>query len=524
MNDAAPAKPTKESSKSSKSAGHGRIYDNIAQTIGNTPLVRLNRIAEEAGAKGRVLLKLEFFNPLASVKDRIGLAMIDALEAAGKITPETTLIEPTSGNTGIALAFVAATRGLRLILVMPESMSLERRKMFHHLGAELVLTPAEKGMRGAVERAEALAKEIGNAVIPGQFDHPANPAIHERTTAEEIWNDTGGEVDIIVSGVGTGGTITGCARALKPRRPELRMIAVEPTTSPVLSGGEPGPHKIQGIGAGFIPVNCDTSLVDYVIQVDNETAFKTARRLARLEGIPAGISTGANVAVALQIAALDGMEGRTIVTFACSFAERYLSTPLFADEEAAKESAANIKTRKGSASAGNGSGAAKAGAAGGGVGGVARARAATSHTAAAAADAGAAAADAGAAAAAKTGGTGTASPAQTTAATSTAAQPAEAPAAPQQSSSAAPAKAPDAAQAAGGSNPRSGIAGAGDAAAGAAEAGDRTAAKANDNTQEVADLQRNDRPSPATTDGGETGEAAGAPASGGTGEGTKGKS
>lgn len=329
MNDATEVKSTTDE----PAPRHGRVYENIAQTVGNTPLVRLNRIAEEAGAKADVLLKLEFFNPLSSVKDRIGLSMIDALEQAGRISATTTLIEPTSGNTGIALAFVCATRGYKLVLVMPESMSIERRKMFEHLGARLELTPAEKGMKGAIARAEEMLGEIGDAVIPGQFDNPANPAIHEATTAEEIWNDTGGKVDVIVSGVGTGGTITGCARALKPRRPELRMIAVEPTASPVLSGGDPGPHKIQGIGAGFVPENCDATLIDYVIQVDNETAFKTARRLALLDGIAGGISTGANVAVALQVAALDGMAGRTIVTFACSFAERYVSTALFESAE-----------------------------------------------------------------------------------------------------------------------------------------------------------------------------------------------
>jgi cysteine synthase A len=315
-----------------KSWGRGRVYDSIAETIGHTPLVRLSKIAEQAGAKADVLLKLEFFNPLSSVKDRIGVAMIDALEAAGRITPgKTVLIEPTSGNTGIGLAFVAAARGYRLILVMPETMSLERRKILTHLGAELDLTPGPGGMPAAVERANELAKNIPNSVIPGQFDNPANPLVHEKTTAEEIWNDTHGKVDAIVVGVGTGGTITGIGRVLKPRKPGLKIIAVEPSTSPVLSGKPRGPHKIQGIGAGFIPSILDTSLIDEIVTVSSEQAFETSRLVAKVEGIPGGISTGANVAAALEIAKRPEYAGKTIVTFAPSSAERYYSSDLFLD-------------------------------------------------------------------------------------------------------------------------------------------------------------------------------------------------
>lgn len=315
-----------------KSWGRGRVYDSIAETIGHTPLVRLSKVAQDAGAKADVLLKLEFFNPLSSVKDRIGVAMIDALEAAGKITPgKTVLVEPTSGNTGIGLAFVAAARGYRLILVMPETMSLERRKILTHLGAELDLTPGPGGMPAAVERAAELAKSIPNAVIPGQFDNPANPLVHERTTAEEIWNDTQGKVDAIVVGVGTGGTITGVGRVLKPRKPSLKIIAVEPSTSPVLSGKPRGPHKIQGIGAGFIPSILDTGLIDEIVTVSSEQAFETSRLVAKTEGIPGGISTGANVAAALEIAKRPEYAGKTIVTFAPSSAERYFSSDLFVD-------------------------------------------------------------------------------------------------------------------------------------------------------------------------------------------------
>ena len=315
-----------------KTWGRGRVYDSIAETIGHTPLVRLSKIAAAAKVKADILLKLEFFNPLSSVKDRIGVAMIDVLESQGRITPgKTVLVEPTSGNTGIGLAFVAAARGYRLILVMPETMSIERRKILTHLGAELELTPGPGGMPVALERANELAKSIPNAVIPGQFDNPANPLVHEKTTAEEIWNDTHGKVDALVIGVGTGGTLTGCARALKPRKPSLKIIAVEPTTSPVLSGKPRGPHKIQGIGAGFIPSILDTSLIDEIVTVSNEQAFEMARLLAKVEGIPGGISTGANVAAALTIAARPEYVGKTIVTFAPSAAERYYTSDLFLD-------------------------------------------------------------------------------------------------------------------------------------------------------------------------------------------------
>jgi cysteine synthase A len=312
-----------------KQPGHGRIYGSITETMGNTPLVRANRITAEAGTKADVLLKLEFFNPLASVKDRIGVSMIEDLESKGKIKPGTTLIEPTSGNTGIALAFVAAAKGYPLILVMPESMSIERRKMLLLLGARLELTPAAQGMRGAVARAQELAKEIPNAIIPQQFENPANPAVHVRTTAEEIWNDTQGKVDVVISGVGTGGTITGVGRALKAKKPSVRMVAVEPEDSAILSGRQPGPHKIQGIGAGFVPAILDRGIIDEVVTIGNETAFATARRVARLEGIPVGISSGAAVAAALEVGGRKDMAGKTIVVIIPSFAERYLSTALF---------------------------------------------------------------------------------------------------------------------------------------------------------------------------------------------------
>ncbi|MEZ5786669.1 MAG: cysteine synthase A [Xanthobacteraceae bacterium] len=309
--------------------GRGRVYDSITDTIGDTPIVRLNRLPQLQGIKAQILAKLEFFNPIASVKDRIGVSMIDALEAEGRIKPDTVLIEPTSGNTGIALAFVAAARGYRLILVMPDSMSMERRKMLALLGAELVLTPAAQGMSGAVAKADELAKEIPNSVIPQQFRNPANPDIHRRTTAEEIWNDTHGAIDAFISGVGTGGTITGVGQVLKPRKPSLRIIAIEPEDSPVLSGGKPGPHKIQGIGAGFVPDVLDRSVIDEVITVSNQTAFETARALARYEGIPGGISSGAAVAAALKVGAHPEYAGKVIVTVLPSFAERYLSTALF---------------------------------------------------------------------------------------------------------------------------------------------------------------------------------------------------
>jgi cysteine synthase A len=309
--------------------GRGRVYQSITETIGDTPLVQLNRLAKAKNVKARILAKLEFFNPIASVKDRIGVNMIDAMERSGAIQAETVLVEPTSGNTGIALAFVAAARGYRLILVMPESMTVERRKMLALLGAELVLTPAAQGMRGAVAKAEEIVKELPNAIIPQQFRNPANPEIHRTTTAEEIWNDTGGDIDYFVSGVGTGGTITGVGQVLKPRKPDLKIIAVEPEDSPVLSGGQPGPHKIQGIGAGFIPEVLDRSVIDDVITVGNQTAFDTARLLARLEGIPGGISSGAAVAAALELAARPGMDGKSIVVIIPSFAERYISSALF---------------------------------------------------------------------------------------------------------------------------------------------------------------------------------------------------
>jgi cysteine synthase len=309
--------------------GRGRIYDSITETIGNTPLVRMDKLAKKHGIKANLLAKLEFFNPIASVKDRIGVSMIDAMEADGTIKPDTVLIEPTSGNTGIALAFVAAARGYRLILVMPETMSIERRKMFALLGAELELTEGPKGMKGAIARAEELNKEIPNSVIPQQFENPANPAIHRSTTAEEIWNDTDGKVDVFVSGIGTGGTITGVGQVLKPRKPDLHIVAVEPSASPILSGGEPGPHKIQGIGAGFVPAILDREVIDEIVQVSNEEAVDTAREVARTEGIPVGISSGAAVAAALKVAARPEMAGKNVVIIIPSFAERYLSTVLF---------------------------------------------------------------------------------------------------------------------------------------------------------------------------------------------------
>jgi cysteine synthase A len=318
--------------KAARTHGRGRIYDSITDTIGDTPLVRLDRIAAMKDVPAHLLAKLEFFNPIASVKDRIGVSMIEALEEQGRIKPGlTTLIEPTSGNTGIALAFVAAARGYRLILVMPETMSVERRKMLKLLGAELVLTEGAKGMRGAIQRADELTKEIPDALIPQQFQNPANPEIHRRTTAEEIWNDTHGEVDVFLAGVGTGGTITGVGQVLKERKPGVKIIAVEPADSPILSGGNPGPHKIQGIGAGFVPGNLDSSLIDEVIRIGNETAFTTARRAAALEGIPAGISSGATSAAALEVGSRPGMAGKRIVTIVASGAERYLSTELFTE-------------------------------------------------------------------------------------------------------------------------------------------------------------------------------------------------
>ena len=313
----------------SKTPGRGRVYSSITETIGDTPLVRLDRLAKEKGVKAEILLKLEFFNPIASVKDRIGVSMIDALEASGKLKPGGTLVEPTSGNTGIALAFVAAARGYRLILVMPETMSLERRKMLAFLGAELELTPGPQGMKGAVAKAQELVATIPGAIIPQQFENPANPEIHRKTTAEEIFNDTGGKLDVFIAAIGTGGTITGVGEVLKSRLPNLKVIAVEPEDSPVLSGGQPGPHKIQGIGAGFVPGVLDTKIYDEVVTVGNQTAFETSRLLAKIEGIPGGISTGANVAVALELAARPENAGKRIVTIAPSFAERYISSALF---------------------------------------------------------------------------------------------------------------------------------------------------------------------------------------------------
>ena len=309
--------------------GRGRIYGSVLETIANTPLVRIPRISEEEGLKSELLLKLEFFNPLASVKDRIAVGMITALEQDGKIGPGTTLVEPTSGNTGIGLAFVAASRGYRLILTMPESMSIERRKMLALLGAELVLTPKEEGMGGTLRKADELLESIDGAVMPSQFSNPANPAIHEATTAEEIWADTGGKVDAVVAGVGTGGTFSGCARVLKQKNPDLKMFAVEPEGSPVLSGGDGGPHMIQGIGAGFVPENMSPELMDEAILVSNDQAFDTARRLARTEGIPVGISSGAALCAGLVVARRPEMAGKTIVVIIPSFAERYLSTALF---------------------------------------------------------------------------------------------------------------------------------------------------------------------------------------------------
>ena len=308
----------------------GRIYKDITETVGATPLVRLNRIPKRDGIKAEILAKLEFFNPLASVKDRIGLAMIDAAEKTGKIVPGvSTLIEPTSGNTGIGLAFVAAARGYQIILTMPDSMSIERRKMLAILGARLELTPREKGINGAIARAEELLKEIPNSFMPQQFQNPANPAVHKRTTAEEIWKDTGGKLDYFVAGVGTGGTITGVGQVLKPRLPGLKVVAVEPTASQVLAGGKHSPHPIQGIGAGIIPDILDRSVIDEIIAIDNDAAFKTARDMAALEGIPVGISSGAAVAAALKIGARPEAAGKRIVVIIPSFAERYVSTPLF---------------------------------------------------------------------------------------------------------------------------------------------------------------------------------------------------
>jgi cysteine synthase A len=316
--------------------GRGRIYDDIIATIGDTPLVRAPRLSEKHGAKADVLLKLEFFNPLASVKDRIAISMIEAGERDGTIKEGTTIVEPTSGNTGIGLAFVCAARGYRCVLTMPETMSIERRKMMQLLGAEVILTPQEEGINGALNKADELTAEIPGAFQPMQFANPANPDVHRRTTAEEIWNDTGGKIDVLVSGVGTGGTVTGCAQVLKERNPNLHVVALEPEVSPVLSGGEPGPgNAIQGIGAGFIPEVLDTDLIDEVITIGNDEAFAMAREAAILDGIPCGISSGAALIGAFKVAARPEMEGKTVVTVLPSCSDRYMSTPLFEESQGA---------------------------------------------------------------------------------------------------------------------------------------------------------------------------------------------
>jgi cysteine synthase A len=308
-----------------------RIYNDITETIGNTPLVRLNRTAKEHGAQAEILLKLEFFNPLSSVKDRIGNAMIEEALKTGRINKDTVLIEPTSGNTGIALAFVAAAKGLKLILTMPETMTTERRKILKILGARVVLTEGPKGMKGAIAKAEELAAKIPNSLILQQFSNPANPEIHRRTTAEEIWRDTDGKVDIIVSGIGTGGTITGIGEVLKPRKPSLKIVALEPAGSPVLSGGQPGPHKLQGLGAGFIPSILNTKIYDEIIRVKEDDAAPISKQVIKLDGIPVGISSGAAIWAALQLAKRPENKGKQIVAIIPSGTERYLSSWLFAD-------------------------------------------------------------------------------------------------------------------------------------------------------------------------------------------------
>lgn len=324
-----PAKAKPATSPEPKPEFRGRVYDSILETVGATPLVRLGRLAAEAKCKADLLGKCEFFNPMASVKDRIGLAMIEAAEKDGRIKPGATLVEPTSGNTGIALAFVAAAKGYKLILTMPESMSVERRKMLALLGAKIELTPAPRGMSGAIQRAQEIVAATPGAIMLQQFENPANPEIHRRTTAEEIWKDTGGAVDVVISGVGTGGTLTGIADVLKKRKPSFRMIAVEPEDSPVLSGGTPGPHKIQGIGAGFVPAILNMDAIDEILRIGNETAFQMARRVARVEGLPVGISSGAAIAAGLEVGSRPDMAGKTVVVILPSFAERYLSTALF---------------------------------------------------------------------------------------------------------------------------------------------------------------------------------------------------
>ncbi len=312
-----------------KRAGRGKIFESILDTVGDTPLVRLPRLTAALKPKGEVVAKLEFFNPIGSVKDRIGVAMVEYLEAKGLLKPGGMIVEPTSGNTGIALAFVAAAKGYKLTLVMPESMSIERRKMLLILGARLELTPAERGMAGAVARAREIVEATPGAVMPQQFENTANPLIHRVSTAEEIWNDTQGRVDAVISGVGTGGTITGVGQVLKARKPSVRMVAVEPEASPILSGGAPGPHKIQGIGAGFVPAILDRGIIDEVVQVSNDDSFAMARRIARDEGIPVGISSGAALTAAFDVASRDDMAGKLIVAIIPSFAERYVSTALF---------------------------------------------------------------------------------------------------------------------------------------------------------------------------------------------------
>lgn len=316
-------------SQESQIRSQGRIFNNITETIGATPLVRLENLAKKHGIKANILAKLEFFNPIASVKDRIGVAMIEELEERGLVNQDTLLVEPTSGNTGIALAFVAAQRGYKLKLVMPETMSIERRKMLAFLGAELVLTPGSEGMKGAVARANQIVSETPNSIIPGQFVNPANPAIHRKTTAVEILNDTSGEIGAFVAGVGTGGTITGVGEVIKSQKPDVKIVAVEPSASPVLSGGAPGPHKIQGIGAGFVPDVLNKDVIDEIITITNEEAFETSRELARVEGIPGGISSGANVAAALKLGAREEFANKNIIVIIPSFAERYISSALF---------------------------------------------------------------------------------------------------------------------------------------------------------------------------------------------------
>ena len=311
--------------------GRGKLYDTIIDTVGDTPCVKLNKIAQDAGCVANIYAKLEFFNPLSSVKDRLALSMIEIAEQEGKITPNTVLVEPTSGNTGIALAFICASKGYKLILTMPESMSIERRKMLQLLGAQLELTEAAKGMRGAIEKAEEIVNNTPDAFMLQQFKNPSNPLVHRNTTAQEIWNDTQGNVDVFITGVGTGGTLTGTAEVLKEYNSDIKIVAVEPEDSPILSGGQPGPHKIQGIGAGFIPDILETGLIDEVITVGNETSFETARNVAKTDGIPVGISSGATIAAALEIGARPEMKGKNIVVIIASTAERYLSTALFTD-------------------------------------------------------------------------------------------------------------------------------------------------------------------------------------------------